>query len=285
MQKKYLAPLNGRRLPLAYDRSVRRVDKDGHLFVDTCTLSAAVVSEYYGWEIPDGDARGFERDRKYRLYRDANSLKAAAPTLNGKPILMDHRSITADSHPHEIVVGSVGSDVRFENPRLIGSLSFWAPEAIRAIQAGTMRSVSAGYRYRAVRVSGSVDGDRYDGIMTDISFNHLALVEAPRVPDAVIGDSLPLFMDIKKMADTLESLINERIAFLRSPGDDAADFNTSWLERLDELLTGETRQSSGAMDFRRLPSGAKRSTDAGWRYNQTGKLTGVLSPLNRIKVL
>ncbi|WP_078528757.1 DUF2213 domain-containing protein [Komagataeibacter nataicola] len=93
------SPLHGRRLPLAYDRSVRRVDKDGHLFVDKCTLSSAIVSQYYGWEIPDGESLGFTRDRLYRLYRDADALRTAAPSLNGKPILMDHTAITAQTHP------------------------------------------------------------------------------------------------------------------------------------------------------------------------------------------
>ncbi|WP_081472663.1 DUF2213 domain-containing protein [Komagataeibacter europaeus] len=271
------SPLHGRRLPLAYDRSVRRVDKDGHLFVDKCTLSSAIVSQYYGWEIPDGESLGFTRDRLYRLYRDADALRTAAPSLNGKPILMDHTAITAQTHPHQKVVGAVGSDVRFENPNLVGSLSFWAPEAIEAIQSGRMRSVSAGYRYRAVKAAGSHNGERYDGIMTSIHFNHLALVEAPRVPDAVIGDALPS-LDIKKMADSLQNLISERMSFLKNPsGASPDDFNQAWLAKLDEALTGEQQDGTGAMDGRRM-------SGTGWRSGPE-KLSGVLAPLSRIKVL
>ncbi|MDN7355175.1 DUF2213 domain-containing protein [Acetobacter senegalensis] len=267
--------LHSRQFPLAYDRSVRRVDKDGHLFVDKCTLSSAIISEYYGWEIPDGGNLGFTRDRLYRLYRDENALKAAASSLNGKPILMDHTAITAENHPHQKVVGSVGSDVRFENPHLVGSLSFWAPEAIEAIQSGRMRSVSAGYRYRALRVAGSHNGERYDGIMTSIHFNHLALVETPRVPDAVIGDSLPT-MDKKTMPDSIENLLSERLTFLKNPNNvNTDDFNRTWLPKLDAALTAEPSESSGAMD----------GCLAQNRQGNTGKLSGVLSPLARIRVL
>jgi len=185
---------------LAFDRgpSVRRFDKDGHLFVDSCVLSAANVCEYYGREIPNGEKLGYEPNRLYSLYRDPESLKRAASTLNGKPILIDHQAISADNHPHEQVVGSVGSDVSFVGTRLKGSLSFWAPEAIDAVKSGRMRSVSAGYRFRVIPERGSIGGVAYDGRQIVESFNHLALVSAPRVAEAVIGDSMPKFRKLAR---------------------------------------------------------------------------------------
>ncbi|GBQ91481.1 phage-like protein [Acetobacter nitrogenifigens DSM 23921 = NBRC 105050] len=276
-----LSSLGGRRVSLAYDRSVRRVDKDGHLFVETCTLSSAVISEYWGWEIPDAGRLGFEPDRMYRLYRDADALRASADTLNGKPIMMEHITSTADAHPKDQVIGAVGSDVHFDFPRLVGSLSFWAPEAISAIQSGKMRSVSAGYRYRAIREAGFLNGEPYDGVMTDIHFNHLALVAAPRVPDAVIGDSLPS-MDFKKMATDLENIIQERMDFLRDPSSapDREQFNASWLAKLDAALGVSAPET--AMD--RRPAVRGLSSNTGWRSSTT-PLAGVLAPASRIKVL
>jgi hypothetical protein len=172
---------------LALDRSVRRIDADGHLFVERCILSAAVVSPYYGREIPGAEALGLKPDQIYQLYRDADALRAAAETMNGKPILDIHQPINAEDHPREITVGSV-SNARFEAPNLVGELSVWDGDAIKAIQDGSKRCVSAGYAYDAVPETGEIDGQSYTLKMVNIRFNHLALVENPRVPTAIIGD-------------------------------------------------------------------------------------------------
>ncbi len=174
---------------MALDKSVRRVDQDGHLFIETAILSASDVCPYRGDEIPDWQDLGLKADRVYQLYRDADSLAAAASSINGKPILMVHQPISADDHPHEIVVGAVGSDAHFTEPSLTNSLSIWAAEGVEAIESGQMRSVSAGYRYTPVMEPGTHNGIRYDGKMIVESFNHLALVVEPRVKTAVIGDS------------------------------------------------------------------------------------------------
>ncbi|WP_215754212.1 DUF2213 domain-containing protein [Acetobacter sp. P5B1] len=184
---------------LALDRSVRRIDVDGHLFVERCILSAAVVSPYYGREIPGAEALGLEPDKIYQLYRDADALSAAAETINGKPILDIHQPINAEDHPKQITVGSV-SNARFEAPDLIGELSIWDGNAIKSIQDGSKRCVSAGYAYRAIPEVGEVDGQPYTLKMVDIRFNHLALVETPRVQTAIIGDSAPTPMKEKSMA-------------------------------------------------------------------------------------
>ncbi|MFT9441044.1 MAG: DUF2213 domain-containing protein [Acetobacter papayae] len=174
-------------LSLALDETVRRIDADGHLFVERCILSAAVVSPYYGREIPGAEALGLNPDQIYQLYRDADALRTAAETMNGKPILDIHQPINAEDHPREITVGSV-SNARFEAPNLVGELSVWDGDAIKAIQDGSKRCVSAGYAYDAVPETGEVDGQPYTLKMVNIRFNHLALVENPRVPTAIIGD-------------------------------------------------------------------------------------------------
>ena len=175
-------------LMFALDGTVRRIDADGHLFVERCILSAAVVSPYYGREIPGAEALGLNPDQTYQLYRDADALRAAAETMNGKPILDIHQPINAEDHPREITVGSV-SNARFEAPNLVGELSVWDGDAIKAIQDGSKRCVSAGYAYDAVPETGEIDGQPYTLKMVNIRFNHLALVENPRVPTAIIGDS------------------------------------------------------------------------------------------------
>ncbi|MCP1274796.1 DUF2213 domain-containing protein [Gluconobacter albidus] len=175
---------------MALDRSVRRIDADGHLHVERCVLSAAVVSPYYGWEINGAERLGLEPDTIYWMYRDADALREAASSMNGKPLIEIHQPVSADDHPREITVGSV-NNATFQAPDLIGELSIWDGDAIKRIQDGSKRCVSAGYAYETVPETGEINGQRYTLKMVNIRFNHLALVEEPRVKTAIIGDSAP----------------------------------------------------------------------------------------------
>lgn len=175
---------------LALDRSsVRRVDADGHLHVERTPISKANVSPYYGREIPDSQRLGLDPNRIYRLLRDPEELKKAAPTFAGKPLLIDHQPVSSSDHPKDKITGSIGQDVRWEAPFLTAPLSVWRDDAIDGIESGKKRQLSSGYRYRADMTPGTFEGEPYDGVMRDIVGNHVALVEEGRVPDIVVGDS------------------------------------------------------------------------------------------------
>src|SRR5882757_67209 len=139
-------------LALALDRSMRRIDADKHLHVERCNISKSNVCEYYGREIPGGIERGLDPNKLYPLYRDPAELKAAAPTFAGKPLLIRHQPLTADTYPEELVVGSIGTYVQFTHPYLTAPISVWTQEAIDAIYADpndptSLRELSPGYRY------------------------------------------------------------------------------------------------------------------------------------------
>lgn len=177
---------------LAFDKaSVRTIDKDGHLFVETTPISKAVVNPYYGREIPNYQSLGLDPGRVYKLYRDPEELAKSAQSFAGKPLLLIHTPSNAADHPREVTVGSIGDTVEFKDPYLMAPLNIWDGEAIGLIQSGEQRELSCGYRYVPVMTSGTTpDGDSYDGIMTKIEGNHLALVKEGRAgPDVVVGDS------------------------------------------------------------------------------------------------
>lgn len=175
---------------IALDRaSVRTTDSDGHMHVASSIISAAAVNEYLGAEIPDFEKLGLDADRRYKLYRDPTELEKGAPSLHGKPLLIIHRPQSADDHDREVVVGSVSNPV-WDDPRLKGELAIWDGEAIDGINSGEQRSLSAGYQYVPVMTPGTTpEGEAYDGVMTNIEFNHVALVTEPRVAGAMVGDS------------------------------------------------------------------------------------------------
>lgn len=172
---------------MALDETVRHIDADGHLHITKCVLSAAGISPYWGREIPNHARLGLQPDRIYPVYRPADVLQKAASSFNGKPILLSHLPVNASQHPRGITVGAVGKAV-FDGETVSADLTFWDNAAIDSISAGVRRGVSAGYSYRVVAEAGLCEGQEYGLKMDDIRFNHLALVETPRVPRAVIGD-------------------------------------------------------------------------------------------------
>lgn len=177
--------------PLAMDRdSVRSKDEDGRLRVSIANISKATINPYRGIEIPFWEELGLEPDRIYRLLRDPAELKKAAATFNGVQILRKHKPISAQDHQPYDVIGSTGTEARFEEPYLKNSLVFWSADDIADIEEDVKRELSCGYHYRADMTPGEYDGKPYDGVMRDIRGNHVALVEDGRAgSDVIVGDS------------------------------------------------------------------------------------------------
>ncbi|TPL99817.1 DUF2213 domain-containing protein [Mesorhizobium sp. B2-3-10] len=181
--------------------SVRVFDQDGHLRVEMTPISKANVCPYYGREIPAFEALGLDPERVFRLYRNAEELAKAAPSFVGKPLLLKHIPVSAKEHPREAVVGALGDAVEFHAPYLMAPLSIWDGAAIALIESDRQKELSSSYRYRADMTPGTLAGESYDGVMRDISANHVALVEEGRAgPDVVVGDSKQEINTMKKTA-------------------------------------------------------------------------------------
>ena len=179
---------------LAFDReSVRSYDADGRLHVALTNISKANVCPYFGSEIPGYDELGLEPTKVYRLWRDPAELEKGASSFNNLPLLRRHIQVSADEPMKEDVVGSIGSDVTFNNPYLAASLCTWDSEAIAGIESGDIEELSSAYRYVADMTPGTTPGgEPYDGRMTNIVGNHVALVEVGRAgPDVVVADENP----------------------------------------------------------------------------------------------
>lgn len=177
---------------MAFDRSVRYEDVDGHLRVVKTPISKANVCPYLGAEIPGWQELGLDAKRIYQMYRDPDELKKAAKTFVGKPLLLKHKSVTADQHPKELVVGTIGDAVSFDAPYLTAPLSIWDGDAIGLVKSGKRRQLSSSYRYKPdMRPGVSPEGVRYDGRMTNIVGNHCAIVQEGRAgSDVMVADSM-----------------------------------------------------------------------------------------------
>ncbi len=183
-------------LRLAFDRTARRIDVDGRLHVDRSHISKATVNPYYGKEIPGFDALGLQPDKVYRLLRDPVELERGAPTFARLPILSEHVPVTVDTPRPDLVVGAIGSEITFSAPYLDADLCIWDSTAIAGIETDKVRELSCAYRYVPVMEPGEFEGQAYDGRMTEIQGNHLALVEVGRAgSDVVVADSKPFIFD------------------------------------------------------------------------------------------
>ena len=186
---------------MAFDRqSARSIDADGRLHVSKTNISKANVCPYFGREIPNWQELGLDADKVYRLYRDPEELAKGASTFNNLPILNKHIRVTVEKPEKENVVGSIGSDVSFDEQYLRASLCIWDAPAIAGVELEKQCELSAAYYYRADMTPGTApDGEAFDGVMRDIKGNHLALVEAGRAgPDVYVADSDPFTKNTDK---------------------------------------------------------------------------------------
>ncbi len=191
---------------VVFDRSMRTIDADGHMHVETANISKANVCPYYGREIPNGAELGLDPNKVYMLYRDAAELQAAAASYENKPLMMKHVAVSADDPQKYFIVGTI-SNVRFQYPYLMASLAVWDKKAIEAIDNGTQEQLSCGYRYVADMSPGEIDGVKYDGVMRGLKCNHVALVETGRAgPDVMVSDDLPKEFTQMKIANLVKAL-------------------------------------------------------------------------------
>lgn len=180
---------------LVYDRSpvdsVRTIDDNGYQHVGISNITKEQVAPYLGSEIPGFEKLGLKPDEIYSVYRPASELSkpATVESLNGIPVLLKHAEDSAEA-PASNRVGSTGTDAKWEPPYLTNSLHIQDADAIRRINDGTMREISMGYFYTPVLRHGVFEGEPYDVVMTDISCNHVALVEEGRAGhDVSVKDS------------------------------------------------------------------------------------------------
>ncbi len=178
---------------IAMDRAtVRSKDADGHLRVERTPITRAVVSPYYGREIPAWQELNLDPERVYQVYRDAEELAKGAKSFEGKPVLSDHIASSADNHPKLATVGAVGSPVEMVGDTLYAPLTIWDQAAIDDIESGEKRNLSCSYRYQYDPTPGTApNGMPFDGRMKAIAGNHVAIVEEPRVPGSMVADNMP----------------------------------------------------------------------------------------------
>jgi hypothetical protein len=172
--------------------SARHIDGNGYMRVDKSNITKEQIAPYLGDSIPEWEELGLDPKKVYQIYRPAEEITKAVDSFNGLPLMMEHWDMDADSigDVKEYVVGSLGTDASFESPYLTNSLTIIDSKAIKAIEDGTSKELSAGYTCTIDMTGGLFDGVAYDGVMRNIQGNHVALVHEGRAGhDVKVADS------------------------------------------------------------------------------------------------
>lgn len=156
-------------------RDVARLDADLSKFPDTqvggkvipARLTRIGVLKYLQ---PDGSYR-----RELRLPEEVfkgDSMKSLehAPVIDIK----HHRSMVSPETYKEAKLGHVSS-VRREGNYLVGDVRVDDADALAAIASDERKDVSCGYTCRLDWTKGEYEGEPYDCIQRDVTYNHLAL--------------------------------------------------------------------------------------------------------------
>lgn len=207
---------------VAFDKeSARSYDDNNHLIVNSTIITKAAVNPYYGSEIPDYERLGLDPNKVYNMLRDPEELKKGMHTLGEKQLLLKHIFVSAEDPQKESIAGTIGSNLEMVGDDVKGSLTVWDKEAINLIESGKLAELSASYFYDPVMKSGTFKGQPYDGIMTNIRGNHVALVERGRIGrDALVADALPKLMEfnMKLKKGALAKVNTGAMAILKKKG-------------------------------------------------------------------
>ena len=163
-------------------------DNNEYLHVSNCIITGEDVAEYLGSEIPNFKELGLNPSEIYRVYRPKAELEKAYTTLNNVPFFGKHVWGIPEALRQDLIIGTIGGDAAMSNAQILNTVVFWQAEAKDDLDKGK-KYLSAGYDYTPVVEDGDWNGNKYDVRMTNISFNHVALVDNPRYKQAGVADS------------------------------------------------------------------------------------------------
>lgn len=112
-------PMNNNKNVIFDSKSKRSFDINGFMHVELSNLTKESVDPYFGYEIVNSEALGFEPDKIYFGYRKGEELKKAAQTFNGLPLMREHHFDSAEKPQREHRVGSVGTDCIYKEEKIV----------------------------------------------------------------------------------------------------------------------------------------------------------------------
>ena len=119
--------------------------------------------------------------RRAGVLRYDHGAEYVPPSELGSPVSLRGRAVTV-GHPPGGIAGrldGVGAivDARVDGAELVATMRIDAPSVRAAIEAGTLRELSAGYSCQIEKIAGTAPtGERYDAVQRAPRFDHVALL-------------------------------------------------------------------------------------------------------------
>lgn len=110
------------------------------------------------------------RPREEVFKADSLATLSAAPVTDLHPSTM-----VTPANVRELQIGHVSDQVRADGALVAGYVTVQDEAAIAAVQAGKRRELSCGYACRIDATPGVYEGERYDQVQRDITYNHVAI--------------------------------------------------------------------------------------------------------------
>jgi hypothetical protein len=118
---------------------------------------------------------GCEYRSEEEVFRtDSLASFKGAPVTDLHPSEKSTDSFLTPANAKQHIIG-ITEDIERDGPYLKGSLIIFHEDAIKAIEEGTRKEISLGYKCRLDPTPGSVNGEAYDAIQRDIIVNHVAI--------------------------------------------------------------------------------------------------------------
>lgn len=160
--------------------STRRYTPEGYLVVGA-HIARTGIQKYFGRELQD---MGLEPDREYRIYRPASEVfaKRTLDSFARKPVTNEHPYDTGGAvdatTATKKLVGVSGDDIKKAGAKIYADMTIYEKSVITDIENGKV-GLSAGYTAKIEMKPGTTpEGEKYDGIQTDIYGNHIAVCDA-----------------------------------------------------------------------------------------------------------
>lgn len=183
------------------------------------------------------DADGSIR-KEFRPKSEVASPESLA-SFAGKAITMEHPPALLDSeNTKDYQIGFTGSEIVYDNGFVRAVMTVTDRDVIERIMHGDVREVSAGYRVNYDPTPGVTDsGEHYNGIQTEISGNHVAIVRRGRA-----GPQVKLHLDRQDAADPSLFPTKESHTMTAKVVFDGAEFEVS--ESVALAITKEREDAS-----------------------------------------
>ena len=108
--------------------------------------------------------------------RDEVFRAQSLATLSAAPVTDLHpTAMVSPANVRELSIGHVSDHVKADGHRVAAHVTIQEANAIAAVETGKRRELSCGYACRIDATPGEYEGERYDQVQRDITYNHVAI--------------------------------------------------------------------------------------------------------------